>query len=217
MPDTRGGDVEKVRLTARGRAALVRADPVFGRAMDRIGPYRLEITPLHSVYEALARSIVYQQLTGKAAGTIWQRLLTLGGGANPPASHTIPQLDDEALRGVGLSRNKVLALRDLAARDVAGELPDAATAAILDDETLIERLSAVRGIGTWSVQMLLIFRLGRPDVMPSADLGVQKGFQRAFGLKSLPTPAQVEARATRWAPSRTMASWYLWRLSELKD
>lgn len=205
---------EKYRASSRGRAALMAADPTLAAAMAQVGPYTLDITPLTSVYEALARSIVYQQLTGKAAGTIWQRLLQLSDGSMPPTPAQVAASSDETLRGVGLSRNKVLALRDLAARDAAGRLPDVEAAATMDDQRLIDQLSAVRGIGVWSVQMLLMFRLGRRDVVPTTDLGIQKGFQRAFRTPELPTPKEVAARAERWRPHRSMASWYLWRMTE---
>ena len=198
------------RVSSAGRTALLRADPILGRHMERVGAYALQREPLTSVYEALARSIVYQQLTGKAAATIYGRLVALGRGGLPPPAELLA-LDDTALRGVGLSGAKTRAIKDLALRQHEGLLPSADDAAGLDDDVLIERLSAVRGIGPWSVQMLLMFRLGRRDVLPATDYGVQKGFQKVFRKKRLPTPKELTAIGERWRPHRTMASWYLWR------
>lgn len=192
------------------RRALAKADPVLGRHMERIGAYRIKVDGLSSIYEALAEAIVYQQLTGKAAATIFGRVQQLGGGALP-APATLLGLDDDALRGAGLSRAKTAALKDLATHAHGGRLPTLAQARDLDDAALVERLTAVRGIGPWTVEMLLIFRLGRADVLPATDYGVRKGFQRVFHTRQLPTPAQVVARGERWRPHRTMASWYLWR------
>ena len=189
----------------------MKSDPALGRHIARVGPYTLQPEGLTSVYESLARSIVYQQLTGKAAATIFGRLEQLGADGRLPAPHAVADLDDSALRAAGLSGAKVKALRDLAARHEAGHLPSAAEAGDLDDDTLIARLSAVRGIGPWSVQMLLMFRLGREDVLPATDYGVQKGFQKVFRKKQLPTPKELLAWGERWRPHRTMAAWYLWR------
>ncbi|MDP2342300.1 MAG: DNA-3-methyladenine glycosylase 2 family protein [Deltaproteobacteria bacterium] len=203
------------KVSSAGRAALLRADPVLGRHMEKVGPYALEIEALTSVYEALARSIVYQQLTGKAAATIYGRVEALG--KTPEGKHGLPppadllKLDDTVLRAAGLSGAKTRAIKDLAQRQHEGLLPTAEEAAGLDDDVLIERLSAVRGIGPWSVQMLLMFRLGRRDVLPSTDYGVQKGFQKVFRKKALPKPKELALIGERWAPNRTMAAWYLWR------
>jgi 3-methyladenine DNA glycosylase/8-oxoguanine DNA glycosylase len=125
-------------------------------------------------------------------------------------------LTDEQMRGAGVSRNKILSMRDLASRQLAGEIPNLAEARLLTDEELVERLVPVRGIGRWTVEMLLMFRLGRPDVLPSTDLGLRNGFARAFGVP-LPVPADIVARGERWKPYRTVASWYLWRAAEMKD
>lgn len=202
-------------VSQRGRTALMRADPVLGRLMTRVGRYGLVVEPLTSAWEALARSIVWQQLTGRAAQTIWNRLCGLddGDGTHPPSPTTTLELGDDVLRGAGLSRAKVLALKDLAARAADGSLPGVADLAALDDDEAIARLTAARGVGPWSVQMLLMFRLGRRDVFPVGDYGVQQGFQRVFGGEA--TKARMVARAERWRPHRTMASWYLWRANEL--
>jgi 3-methyladenine DNA glycosylase/8-oxoguanine DNA glycosylase len=190
------------------------ADPPLGRLIERVGGYGLEVEPLTSVYEALARSIVYQQLTGKAAGTIYGRLCALGDGTAPPTPQRTRSLGDDVLRAAGLSGAKTRALKDLAAKVDDGALPDARALAELDDASVIAALTTVRGIGPWSAQMVLMFRLGRPDVLPLADYGVQKGFQRTFRTRELPSLKALEARGERWRPHRTMASWYLWRAAE---
>lgn len=197
-------------MSAAARRALAKADPVLGRHMQKVGAYRLQVDGVSSLYEALAEAIVYQQLTGKAAATIFSRVKALGGGALPPPAALVA-LPEDALRGAGLSRAKAAALRDLAAHAGDGRLPDVDEARVLDDGALVERLVSVRGIGPWTVEMLLIFRLGRTDVLPATDYGVRKGFQKVFRTRELPTPKQVLARGERWRPHRTMASWYLWR------
>ncbi len=207
-----------MKVSSAGRSALLRSDPVLAKHMEKVGPYRLEIEALTSVYEALARSIVYQQLSGKAAATIFGRLEALSPperpGLPPPAE--LLKLDDAVLRKAGLSGAKTRALQDLAARQHQGLLPSAVEAADLDDDTLIERLSAVRGIGPWSVQMLLMFRLGRRDVWPTTDYGIQKGYQKVFRKKALPKPKELLTIGERWRPHRSMAAWYLWRALDSK-
>lgn len=196
-------------------AHLAQADATLARAIERLGPYTLSIAETHSVFAALVRSIVHQQLSTKAAETIHGRLCALF-----PASHGGPSPEDLAstedarLRGVGLSQNKLLALRDLAARTQRGEVPSLADAHALDDDALIERLTAVRGIGRWTVEMLLMFRLGRGDVLPVDDLGIRKGFAAVFRRGELASRDEVAERGERWRPYRTVASWYLWRAAE---
>lgn len=198
-------------------AHLRAADPALGRLIAAVGEFTLTPPAGQTPYEALVRSIVYQQLTGKAAGTILGRVLALmpneGGSTRP---EDLDLVEDEQLRAAGLSRNKLLALRDLSAKVRDGTVPKTLAALNkLSDEELITRLTAVRGIGPWSVQMLLIFRLGRPDVLPATDLGVQKGFQFIYKTDALPKPAELTAAAEPWRPFRSVASWYLWRASEL--
>ena len=193
------------------------ADPKLRRAMDRIGEFALEgeLRGAKSVYGALAEAIVSQQLSGKAAATIYGRVCALHPGSRGgPKPDQILATSDEALRGAGLSRAKTLALRDLAERSLAGEIPTLARARRLSDDEVIERLTAVRGIGRWTAEMFLIFRLGRPDVLPVDDYGVRKGFALAFGQKDLPKPKDLAAYGVRWAPFRTVASWYLWRVAD---
>ncbi len=199
---------------------LTDADALLAKHIARIGPLRLEIARSESTFAALAESIVYQQLNGKAAATIFGRLCALfpRGRLDPAA---LLATKEEALRGAGLSRGKLASLRDLATKTVAGEIPSLRELETLDDETIVERLTPVRGIGRWTVEMLLIFRLGRPDVLPVADYGIKKGFARIFpngrtkyADGELPPPEVLVKRAERWRPYRSVASWYLWRATD---
>jgi methylated-DNA-[protein]-cysteine S-methyltransferase len=194
---------------------LRRSDPTFARVIDTIGPFRLELRRTPSLFAALTRSIVYQQLSGHAAATIHARLCGLFPNVHQgPTAEQLLRTPDEKLLGAGLSRAKLLSLRDLASRAKSGEIPTLADVQAMDDEDVIERLTPVRGIGRWTVEMLLIFRLGRPDVLPVDDLGVRKGCAVAYGMRKLPTPAGLEKRARPWRPYRSVASWYLWRMAE---
>lgn len=196
---------------AAALAHLRPSDVVLAALIDRIGPFTLELKPAASLFEALLRSIIYQQLHGKAAATIHGRVLTelaKHGGTTPAA---LTQASDAALRGAGLSGNKLRAVRDLAAKCVAGTVPSLPAAAKLSDEELVTRLTAVRGIGPWTVHMLLIFYLGRPDVMPTGDFAIRLGFQRLYRKRKDPKPEVIIKHARRWQPYRSVASWYLWR------
>lgn len=195
-------------------AHLAAADPEFGQAMARVGPVLRYAERRGTPFEALLRSIVYQQLSGRAAATIHARVLDLFPRRRPTPA-LLAGLPQERLRAAGLSQAKTMAVRDLAARCEDGTVP-ATTAQLrrLDDAAIIERLTRVRGVGQWTVEMFLMFRLGRPDILPATDLSVQKGFAAAFRKRRLPSPAQVLKRGERWRPWRTVASWYLWRLSD---
>lgn len=187
--------------------------------IDGVGACGLRIRPAGSTFAALAESITHQQLTGRAAVTIHGRLCALFDQPEAgPVAEVLLNMDDATLRGCGLSGAKVLALRDLAARSVAGEVPTLAQLRRMDDDQVIRRLTVVRGIGRWTVEMLLIFRLGRPDVLAVDDYGLQKGFRAAVGSGSgrggLPTPAELGSWGERWQPFRSVASWYLWRAAE---
>jgi methylated-DNA-[protein]-cysteine S-methyltransferase len=195
--------------------ALRRKDPVLGALMRKVGPYRLEPTALPNPFEALAEAIVYQQLTGKAAATIFRRVRGLFPGRRRLRAKDVLAASDTTLRSAGLSRAKALALKDLAAAEERGALPGTDALRAMDDEAVIAALTPIRGIGRWTVEMLLMFRLGRTDVLPSADYGVRKGFARVFGLAELPSPKAVLSHGERWRPYRTIASWYLWRALEL--
>ena len=194
---------------------LTDVDPVLGEAMRRVGNVHRPATSRGTPFDALLRSITYQQLSGKAAGTIYGRVCALYP-RNQPTPAAVMATPAETLRAAGLSRAKVLAAHDLAAKTMDGTVP-ASTAGMhrLDDDEIIARLTAVRGVGRWTVEMFLMFRLGRPDVLPVTDLGVQKGFAVAFGKRKLPTPQQLQRRGERWRPWRTVASWYFWALADL--
>ncbi len=190
---------------------LRNADPRLALVIDQAGPCTLELDALQDPFAALARSIVYQQLTGKAAGTIHGRLVGLFKPARRLRPESVLEATDERLRSAGLSRAKTAALRDLALKSLDGTVPSMARLRRMDNEEIIERLTSIRGIGRWTVEMLLIFRLGRPDVLPVTDYGVRKGFARAFRKRKLPTPVQLARYGKRWAPYRSVAAWYLWR------
>jgi DNA-3-methyladenine glycosylase II len=193
---------------------LSSADAALAKVIERAGPFTLEIHHLHDPFEALARNIIYQQLHGKAAAAIHARVLALFHG-----SKLFPQdilsASEEDLRGAGLSGAKLAALKDLAAKTLDGTVPTLARLRRMDDEEIVERLTAVRGIGRWTVEMLLMFRLGRPDVLPVGDFAVRKGFALAYGLKALPKPKELEHYGENWRPFRSVASWYMWRALEL--
>ena len=183
---------------------------MLAKIIDRVGPCRLEARRTGTHYDALVRSIVFQQLSGKAASTIHRRFMELYPGKRPRAEHVVTT-EEHLLRGAGLSRQKIGYLRDLSARVADRTLPLAHLGRLSDDE-IIEHLVQVKGIGRWTVQMFLMFRLGRPDVLPELDLGVQKGIQLAYNKRALPTPKDVLRIGAPWAPWRSVASWYLWRL-----
>lgn len=199
--------------SAIGRKAvahLKKVDPVMAQVIEKVGSYKGWPATGGSHFDAVARSIVFQQLSGKAAGTIHGRFQGLYGGRTPLPSE-LAITSDEQLRAIGLSRQKSAYLKDLGARVTSGELP-IETLHELTDEEVVTALTQVKGIGRWTAQMFLMFRLGRPDVLPDLDLGVQKAIQRAYRLRKLPTPERVLKIGAKWAPYRTVASWYLWRL-----
>ena len=189
------------------------SDESLARVIDSVGPFRLQLIGASSIFGALAQAIVYQQLNGKAAAAIFARFCALFPGTDATAELLLA-ISEEELRGAGLSRSKLLSLRDLAGKTVSGEIPTLAEIRLMEDDAIIERLTSVRGIGRWTVEMLLIFRLGRPDVLPADDYGIRKGFARAYTQGELPARKDVEAYGARWKPYRTVASWYLWRLAE---
>ena len=196
-------------------AHLKRVDPVMAEIIARVGPCRIQQRRTGTHYDALVRSIVFQQLSGKAAGTIHRRFSELYPGKRIRAESVLKSSDEE-LRSAGLSRQKIGYLRDLSARVADRSLP-LAHLGRLPDESIIEHLVQVKGIGRWTVQMFLIFRLGRPDVLPELDLGVQNAIQRAYGLKKRPSPKDVLEIGEKWRPHASVASWYLWRSLENGD
>jgi len=192
---------------------LKRADRRMAQLIERVGPCTLKLRHEHSIFYSLLRSIVYQQLAGKAAAAILGRVDELFPGALATPEQIVAA-PEERLRSAGLSRNKMLALKDLAAKTLDGTVPQGSAIDKMNDEEIIERVSQVRGIGRWTVEMLLIFRLGRMDVLPLDDFGVRKGFQRTYRLPDMPTKQQVLKKGERWKPWRSIASWYLWRAAE---
>jgi DNA-3-methyladenine glycosylase II len=203
------------RGARRAIAHLTDTDPVLAKVIGRVGAFRLTPRAEGSHFDAVCRSIIYQQLSGKAAATIHGRVLGLYGG-RPPRPDELAATSDEHLRAVGLSRQKLSYLKDLAVRVAGNELP-IETLHELPDAEVIDALVRVKGIGRWTAQMFLMFRLGRPDVLPDLDLGIQKAIQRAYRLRKRPLPERVLRIGAPWAPYRTVASWYLWRSLELGE
>lgn len=190
--------------------AALAEDPPLGALIARVGDYGLTLRDVASPFHGLLRAIVYQQLSGKAAGTIYGRVNALYPDQTPTPALLLAT-PDEQLRSAGLSAAKTAAAKDLAAKTVAGVVPTADALASMDDEQIIARLTSVRGIGRWTVEMLLMFNLGRPDVLPITDLGIRKGFMLTYELDLLPAPSYLRTYGERWAPYRSVASWYLWR------
>ncbi|MEO7966996.1 MAG: DNA-3-methyladenine glycosylase 2 family protein [Gemmatimonadaceae bacterium] len=188
---------------------LRRIDPVMAGVIADVGPCRFRVANELTHFEAVLRSIIYQQLSGKAAGTIHGRVTALFE-ENKPNAHELRQLADADLRAAGVSTQKLGYLRNLTERVVAGDVPidDLHT---LEDDEVLRHLTSIKGVGKWTAQMFLMFRLGRPDILPEGDLGIQKGIQKAYRLRKLPPPARVLTIGAKWAPHRTIASWYLWR------
>jgi DNA-3-methyladenine glycosylase II len=212
---------------------LAAADPKLGKLIERAGPFIMRVADSQSPFEALVEAIVYQQLHGKAAATIHRRMiesfapgmtLEAAGTGTHPTPQQIIDCPNEQLRAAGLSKNKMLALRDLAAKTLDGTVPDLKRIRRMSDEAIIEHLTQVRGIGRWTTEMFLIFRLGRPNILPVDDYGVRKGFALTFGkLKptdkvtpmDLPKPDVMQRRAKKWQPWCSVASWYMWRACDL--
>lgn len=194
---------------------LAALDPVFARLIDQHGPCPIPSRESQSAYQSLFRAIVFQQLSGKAAGTILGRVLRLCGDPDnaPDPAHFLSQ-SDEALRACGLSRQKLAALRDLSVKRLEGIVPDSAEIEHLCDDDIIARLTAVRGVGQWTVEMYLMFTLGRPDVWPIDDLGVRKGWKIAHGLDEMPKPKPFKTMADHLRPLRSKAAWYCWRVCD---
>lgn len=215
-------DAEEAVIYLAGKDARLK------KLMEKAGPFTLRLAGTQSPFEALTEAIVYQQLHGKAAATIHRRMLEsfhpVCGIGNHPAPEHLLDCPNEQLRGAGLSHNKALALRDLAAKTIDGTVPTLAQIRRMSDDDIIEHLTQVRGIGKWTVEMMLIFRLGRPDVLPYDDYAVRKGFALTFlGMKAtdkvvtkgLPKPDVMIKRAEKWRPYRSVASWYMWRACDL--
>ncbi|MBS0210343.1 MAG: DNA-3-methyladenine glycosylase 2 family protein [Planctomycetes bacterium] len=194
---------------------LSAVDRRLAKLIERVGPFTLKPQRLHNPFQSLLRAIVYQQLSGKAAATIHERLSNIVSNERGPHPELIMAAPDAQLRGAGLSRNKLLAIRDLSTKTLDGTVPSLVAMRKMTDQEIVDRLVQVRGIGPWTVEMMLIFRLGRPDVLPAHDLGVRKGFMLTYGLKELPAPMELKQRGERWRPYRSVASWYMWRACEV--
>lgn len=184
------------------------------RVIAEVGPYALALRVGRSPFESLARAIAYQQLHGKAAESILKRFVALFPGRRFPRPAEVLATTSEMIRSAGFSHAKIAALRDLATKTMDGTVPTSRAIQLLDDEAIIKRLTEVRGIGRWTVEMLLIFHLGRPDVLPVDDFGVRNGFRLVYGLGEMPAPKDVWCYGERWKPYRTAAAWYLWRAVE---
>lgn len=202
------------------RAHFGTRDPVMAALLEAAGPYRLRAMECATPFRHLCEAIIGQQISGRAAAAILRRFReifeTPGGEPAFPQPQQVLQQESATLRAAGLSAGKVQAIFDLAAKTLAGLVPDTAGLRALEDREIIERLTAVRGIGPWTVQMMLMFQLGRPDVLPAADYGVRNGFRLAYRLRELPTPRELLRYGECWAPYRSAAAWYLWRAVDLE-
>ncbi len=192
------------------------ADPVLGELIERVGDCRLEVRRRHSPYQSLVHAVAHQQLHGAAARAILGRFLALYPEKDFPSAADVAATPDRKLRAAGFSRGKIRCIRDLTAKTLAGVVPERRVIQRLEDEAIIERLTTVHGVGRWTVEMLLLSTLGRPDVLPVDDYGIRAGFRIAYGMKSMPKPITVRRRGERWRPYRSIASWYLWRATELR-
>jgi DNA-3-methyladenine glycosylase II len=190
---------------------LRRVDPVMAQLIRRAGPCAIKPERGIGPYQALVEAVAHQQLTGKAANTILGRFYALYGLDCCPPPEALVATPDEQLRGCGFSRAKAASLKDIAAKTLDGTIPPRRTLARMDNEAIIERLVEARGVGRWTVEMFLMFTLGRPDVLPVDDYGIRKAMQRAYRMRSLPKPDRMRRLAERWRPYRTVACWYLWR------
>jgi DNA-3-methyladenine glycosylase II len=193
---------------------LAERDECLKRLIQETLPFEIDVVDAQSPYEVLLEAIAYQSISGKAAATIFGRVKALSATGRAPTPEEMLKLRKPVLRKAGLSGAKVLAMKDVAKKTIEGIVPTFEQAQKLSDEELVKRLVSVRGIGAWTVEMFLIFRLGRPDVLPIHDLGVKKGWSVVYGKKHMPTPKELLAFGERWRPYRTVASWYMWRAFE---
>jgi DNA-3-methyladenine glycosylase II len=200
-------------MHAEAEARISQRCPIMRRLIKAHGPCGL-VPQKRSPYEALISAVAHKQLHATAAEAILRRFKALFPKARFPKPEQVLNATDEALRGCGFSTGKMLAIRDIAAKTLSGQIPSRAAALKLDDDELIARLVEVRGVGRWTVEMLLIFTLGRPDVFPSDDYGVRNGWRIAKKLDEMPKPKEFRLLAERWQPHRTLAAWYLWRAAD---
>jgi DNA-3-methyladenine glycosylase II len=194
---------------------LLRADKVLARVIRKVGPCPLAPRRGVQPYQALVKAVAYQQLNGNAAETIFRRFLAQFPETKFPAPEQVVAAPDETLRSAGLSRAKTASIKDIAAQTLAGVVPTRRAIVKMSDAEIAERLTTIRGVGPWTVEMLLMFTLGRPNVLPATDYGVRCGFARLHGLKELPSPKELLAHGERWRPHRSVAAWYLWRVLEI--
>ena len=190
---------------------LSKLDKTMGKLIKKVGPMELKPKKGKNPYQSLVEAVVYQQLTGKAAATILGRVLDIFPDAKFPTPEQILKIKDERFRSAGLSGAKTAAIKDISAKALDGTIPDNRSIVKLGDQEIIDRLTTIRGVGPWTVEMMLIFKLGRPDIMPSTDYGVRKGFALTYGWDELPSPKELLLIAEKWRPYRTTAAWYLWR------
>jgi 3-methyladenine DNA glycosylase/8-oxoguanine DNA glycosylase len=203
-------------MNPKSAAALAKLDPAFDLLIQRIGPIQFKTKTTKSPYEALVEAVVYQQLTAKAAGTIFERLKSLYPNRSFPTPADLLACPVEQLRGAGLSRSKAASIHDIAQKSLDGTIPSMRAVAKMTEEEIVDSLTSIRGVGRWTVEMFLIFRLGRPDVFPVMDYGIQKGFMKVFRKRKLPTPELLNRYGRRWQPHRTTAALYLWRALDSK-
>jgi DNA-3-methyladenine glycosylase II len=196
---------------------LSKADKTMASLIKKVGHCSLRPQKARTLFESLVIAVANQQLSGKAAATILGRFKALFPGKRFPEPADVLQIDPLLIRGAGMSNAKVAAIRDIAAKSIDGTVPAPRAIARLADVEIIERLTSIRGVGLWTVEMLLIFKLGRPDVLPATDLGVRKGFAQTFGHVELPPPKELLAYGERWRPFRSVAAWYLWRSLDLEN
>jgi DNA-3-methyladenine glycosylase II len=202
-------------MTPEAVEHLCRSDKMLARLIKKVGPCTMKIRSRRTPFVALVSAVTYQQLNGTAAETILKRFVALYPGKRFPTPEDVLATPEELMRGAGLSRAKVAAIKDIAAKTVEGIVPSSREIVKMTNEEIIERLTSVRGVGPWTVEMLLMFTLGRIDVLPATDYGVRKGFAVTFGWKDLPTPKELLEYGERWRPHRSTAAWYLWRALEL--
>jgi DNA-3-methyladenine glycosylase II len=204
-------------MTEEAIEFLTTADKRLGVLIKRVGPCNLKPRKRRSPFESLVQSVAYQQLNGTAAATILGRVKALYPNKRFPTPEDLLATPDEKLRDAGLSRAKTAAIKDIAKKTIEGLVPTSRAISKMTNAEIIERLTTVRGVGPWTVEMLLIFTLGRTDVLPVTDYGVRKGFAMTYGWKELPSPKELLEEGEKWKPHRTTAAWYFWRALELKD
>ncbi|NBV23341.1 MAG: DNA-3-methyladenine glycosylase 2 family protein [Proteobacteria bacterium] len=203
-------------MHAEAERHLAQADPVLASIIQKVGPCTVRPRRNCPPYQSLVQAVAHQQLNGTAAQRILDRFIALFPGKKFPTPEAIVAASEEQLRSAGLSRAKAAAIRDIAHKATTGHVPTRRDAARLSDADLVERLTEIRGVGPWTVEMFLIFTLGRRDVLPVGDYGVRCGFAKAYGWKELPTPKELLAEGERWRPYRSIAAWYMWRVLDMK-